>query len=55
MTVIPLKNELEVICVHAEFDVDPTSTASVMVNVIPSGFNAFTTFVTNAACVFPEK
>ena len=43
------------ICVPAGFEVDPTSTASLMVNGIPNGFNAFTTFVTNAACVFAEK
>ena len=44
------------ICVYAEFEVDPTTTASVVVlNVIPNGFNPFTTFVTNAACVFAEK
>ena len=39
-----------------EFEVDPTTTASVVVlDVIPNGFNPFTTFVTNAACVFAEK
>ena len=39
MPVIPLQNELEVICVPTEFEVDPTSTGSVVVlNVIPNGF-----------------
>ena len=56
MTAIPLKNKLEVMGVYAEFEVDPTTTASVVVlNGIPNGFNPFTTFVTNAACVFAEK
>ena len=35
MTLIPLQNELELMCVPTEFEVDPTSTASVVVpNVI---------------------
>ena len=54
-TVIPLKNELEMINVPTKFEVNPTTTASVVVlNVITNGFNPFT-FVTNAACVFAEK
>ena len=44
------------ICDYAEFEVDQTTTASVVVlNVIPNGFNPFTRFVTNTACVFEEK
>ena len=44
------------ICVYAEFEVDPTTTASVgVLNVIPNGFNPLTRFVTNTACVFAEK
>ena len=43
------------ICVYAEFEVNPTTSASVVVlNVITNGFNPFT-FLTNAACVFAEK
>ena len=57
MTVILPNNGLEVICVYAEFEVNPTTTASVVVlNVIANGLiNPFTTFVTIAACVFAEK
>ena len=44
------------IYVYAEFEVDLTTTvALVVLNVIPNGFNPFTTFLTNAACVFAEK
>ena len=44
------------IYVYAEFEVDPTTTVVVVVlNVIPNGFNLFTTFVKSAACVFAEK
>ena len=53
---MPLLNELRVICVYAAFEVDPTTTASLVVlNGIPNGFNPFTTFVINAACVLAEK
>ena len=44
------------IYVYAEFEVNPTTTvALVVLNVIPNGFNLFTTFVKSAACVFAEK
>ena len=44
------------ICVYARSEVDLTTTASVMVlKVIPNGFNAFTTFVINSACVFAKN
>ena len=57
MTIISLKNGLEVICVYAEFEVDPTATATLVVlNVIANGLiNPFTTFVTIAACFFAIK
>ena len=44
-------------CVYVEFEVDPTTKASVVVlNVIANGLiNPFTIFVTIAACVFAEK
>ena len=55
MTVKTLYNKLEVIYVYAEFEVDLTTTASVVVlNVIKNGYNPFT-FLTNAACAFAEK
>ena len=57
MTVIPLYNKLEVICVPTEFEAYPTSTASVVVpNVISNGF--FTQvfmFIANGICFFAEK
>ena len=45
------------ICVYAEFEVNPTTTASMVVlNVIANGLiNPFTTFVTIAACIFAEN
>ena len=39
MTVVPLQNELEVIFVYAEFEIDPTSTASMVVPNV-KGFHA---------------
>ena len=49
-------NELEVNCVYAEFEVNPTTTASVVVrNVQMAFFLLKSLLIANAACFFAKK
>ena len=50
---MPLKNELEVICV--EFEIDSTNTASMVVSNVISICSHVSTFAANVASFFTEK